>query len=297
MTPVVSVLMTSFNREKYIGEAIESVLNSDFAAFELVILDDCSTDQTFSIAQKYADQDSRIRLYRNEKNIGQFANRNKIAGLAQTNLLKYLDSDDRLPPSGLGVMVDSISMFPNATAGSEFQSPYFEVEVPYLFTSKECYINHYLRGSNLLFIGPSGTIIRKDSFVKVGGFDESIGILADTLLMMQLAAIGPVVGMQKNLFYWREHNEQVTVGQKNQYEMLLQRYMINKMALSNHACPLNAEEVHLINRNVKSLLVRRIARFLIRTGSFSKTFSLLKKCEVSLMDILRALFRKNKMII
>jgi glycosyltransferase involved in cell wall biosynthesis len=295
MTPIVSVLMTSFNREKYIGEAIESVLNSDFTSFELVILDDCSTDDTFSIAKKFADQDARIRLYRNKENIGQFANRNKIAHLAKTDLLKYLDSDDKLHPSGLGIMVNSISMFPEAAAGSEFYSPYFHAEVPCLFSSKECYLNHYLHASNLLFIGPSGTIIRKHSFLKVGGFDESIGILADTLLMLQLAAIGPIVGMQKNLFYWREHNEQVTVAQKNQYEMLLQRYRINQLVLSNPSCPLSAKEINIINKNVKSLLIRRIARFLMRTGSFSKAYSLLRKCEVTFMDIFLAVFRKNKM--
>ncbi len=67
--PLVSVLMTAYNREKYIAEAIESVLQSTYKNFELIIVDDCSTDNTVSIATDFQQQDKRTSVQINEKNL------------------------------------------------------------------------------------------------------------------------------------------------------------------------------------------------------------------------------------
>jgi glycosyltransferase involved in cell wall biosynthesis len=63
--------MTSYNREVFVASAIESVLASTYTNFEFIICDDCSTDQTYAIEQEYALKDSRIKLYRNETNLGE----------------------------------------------------------------------------------------------------------------------------------------------------------------------------------------------------------------------------------
>ena len=65
-SPLVSVLMTAYNREKYIAEAIESVLASTYTNFELIIVDDCSTDKTVEIAKSYEVKDNRIKVYIND---------------------------------------------------------------------------------------------------------------------------------------------------------------------------------------------------------------------------------------
>ena len=66
ISPIVSVLMTAYNREKYIAAAIESVLASTLTDFELIIVDDGSRDRTVEIAKTYAAKDTRIKLYVNE---------------------------------------------------------------------------------------------------------------------------------------------------------------------------------------------------------------------------------------
>ncbi len=81
--PLVSVLMTAFNREKYIAVAIQSVLNSSYKNFELIIADDGSTDNTVAIARSYANLDLRITVFINEKNLGDYSNRNKAATYAK----------------------------------------------------------------------------------------------------------------------------------------------------------------------------------------------------------------------
>src|SRR5258708_16190742 len=110
--PIVSVLMTAYNREKYIAEAIESVMASTYVNFELIILDDCSKDKTVEIARKYETRDKRIRVYVNEENLGDYPNRNQAASYANGKYLKYLDSDDIIYYFGLDVMVNSMEKFP-----------------------------------------------------------------------------------------------------------------------------------------------------------------------------------------
>lgn len=64
---LISVLMPTYNVEKFVGEAVESILAQSWQNFELIIVDDCSTDRTYDILKTYLEKDSRIRLYRNEK--------------------------------------------------------------------------------------------------------------------------------------------------------------------------------------------------------------------------------------
>ncbi len=101
---LVSVLMTAYNRQKYIAAAIESVLASAYSNFELIIVDDHSNDDTVNIARAYAARDNRIRVYVNEKNLGDYPNRNKAASYAKGEFLKYVDSDDYLYPWGLSII-------------------------------------------------------------------------------------------------------------------------------------------------------------------------------------------------
>lgn len=69
MTPKVSVLMPNYNCEKYIAEAIESILNQSFTDFEFIIIDDASTDKSWKIIQEYAKKDARIVALRNIENL------------------------------------------------------------------------------------------------------------------------------------------------------------------------------------------------------------------------------------
>src|SRR5947207_2038625 len=114
--PLVSVLTTAYNREKYIAEAIESVLACSFKDFELIIVDDCSADRTVAIGRRYPSE-SRVRVHVNEKNLGDYPNRNRAASLAQGRYLKYVDSDDVIYPHGLEAMVGMMERFPDSGLG------------------------------------------------------------------------------------------------------------------------------------------------------------------------------------
>lgn len=88
----VNIITTTYNAEKYISETLESVLSQDFFDFEYIIIDDCSTDRTLSVIKEY--NDTRIKLYINEKNLWIVGSRNKWLSLAQWEYVCFLDHDD-----------------------------------------------------------------------------------------------------------------------------------------------------------------------------------------------------------
>lgn len=141
--PLVSVLMTAYNREKYIAAAIESVLASTYSNFELIITDDQSKDHTAEIAKRYAEKDKRIKVFINEQNLGDYPNRNKAASYAQGKYLKYVDADDAIYPWGLQLLVQMMEQFPEAGWGlcsleQDVQRPF-----PFQLSPIEAYRYHY----------------------------------------------------------------------------------------------------------------------------------------------------------
>lgn len=92
--PMVSVIIAAYNAAKYLDEAIESVVSQTMADWELYVIDDCSQDSTWQIAQSWARQDSRIHALHNEENRGVSHTRNRGIELARGRYIALLDADD-----------------------------------------------------------------------------------------------------------------------------------------------------------------------------------------------------------
>ncbi len=93
-TPILSVLMPVFNSERFVTEAIESILNQTFKDFEFLILNDHSTDKSLEIINDFGKKDSRIKVFQNEKNLGVVESRNKLINLSKGRYIAWIDSDD-----------------------------------------------------------------------------------------------------------------------------------------------------------------------------------------------------------
>ncbi|MBR2988532.1 MAG: glycosyltransferase family 2 protein, partial [Clostridia bacterium] len=91
-TKKVSIIMPTYNSAKFIGESITSVLNQTYTDWELIIVDDCSTDNTEEIVTSFGDE--RISYIKNEVNSGAAVSRNRAIDLAQGKWIAFLDSDD-----------------------------------------------------------------------------------------------------------------------------------------------------------------------------------------------------------
>lgn len=100
MAELVSIIMPSYNTAKYIAETVQSVLAQTYQNWELIIVDDCSTDDTDEVVRPYLS-DSRIKYLKNEKNSGAAVSRNRALREAQGKWIAFLDSDDLWMPEKL----------------------------------------------------------------------------------------------------------------------------------------------------------------------------------------------------
>ncbi|RYZ26855.1 MAG: glycosyltransferase family 2 protein, partial [Chitinophagaceae bacterium] len=107
-----TIVTVTYNSSKWVKNAIESVLASDYASFEYIIADDCSSDETWEIISTYSD--SRIRKFRHEQNRGEYANRNFALHKATGDYLLFVDGDDELYKDALSKLATYVGQFPDA---------------------------------------------------------------------------------------------------------------------------------------------------------------------------------------
>jgi glycosyltransferase involved in cell wall biosynthesis len=288
---MVSVLMTAYNREKYIAEAIESVLASCFKDFELIIVDDCSKDHTVEIARRYTS-DPRVQVHVNEKNLGDYPNRNRAASFARGKYLKYLDSDDVIYPHGLEVMVSSMERFPEAVLGL-IRSPRRDAPDPEQISPKEAYVEHFLKGG-FLDAGPSGTIIQTSAFHALGGFSGK-RFVGDTEMWLRLAARWPVVRLVQGLVWWRQHEQQEFRSDPRFSSLgyssagyLEWNYRVSVASLMQPECPLSAEEKGRVLSSLKRAQVRVLLRLFFQLRQPVEALRIMRSSDLSLADMLHA---------
>jgi len=263
--PLVSVLMTAYNRERYIAASIESVLAQTFGDFELLIVDDRSTDATPEIARSFARRDSRVRLVINDHNLGDYANRNHAAGLARGTLLKYHDSDDLMYRHCLAAMAPPMAVYPEAALGLSSGKYWPGGPCPMLMTPRMSYQREFL-GSTMFNAGPGGAIFRAEAFRALGGFPDA-GPASDYVFWLRACARVPVLLLAADTFWYRMHG-----GQELQRPEAARRYaqIIGDTwaALADPACPLAAHEREQARRNVMWTHVKAI-RLDVRARRFA----------------------------
>jgi glycosyltransferase involved in cell wall biosynthesis len=281
----VSVLMTAFNRDAYIASAIESALQQTFTDFELLIVDDRSTDGTLEIARSYERHDSRIRVVTNERNLGQFPNRNFAATLARGEFLKFHDSDDLMYPHCLEVMVSMMRMEPRASFGLSRGVAWPGGACPMLLTPRMAYQREYF-GGGLFMCGPAGAIFRTGAFQRLGGFVD-VGVPSDLMFWIRACRTEHVLLLPADLFWYRVHPSQEmqsAVGRR-QYARAT-GWMWE--ALDAPDCPLTAAEREQAKRNRAYHLAKRTLQD-VRRGDWQSAVDRLHHAGMSLSDWARYL--------
>ena len=281
--PTVSILTTVFNREKYLAACIESVLASSYQDWELIIVDDVSTDTSVAIAQRYEKKDARIKVYVNRTNLGDYPNRNKAASYAKGKYLKYLDADDLIYPHGLEIMVHTMEQFPKAALGISQAVVEDEKPYPFILKPKEAYYREFiLRG--VLTAPPTQTIIRKEIFDKVGKF-KPIRHEGDVDLMMRISAKYSIVKLYPELTWWRVHPDQEHQNRANNNLY----YHTAMRALKATECPLNEKEVKDAIDQIKKRSIRNILNMAFKKGHFKLALVEFQKSNHKIADVLLAL--------
>jgi glycosyltransferase involved in cell wall biosynthesis len=181
-----SIVLPVYNREKVISKAVQSVLNQSYFDWELLIVDDCSTDSTINEIQKY--RDSRIRLFRNSINSGPAVSRNWGIKVSKGEVICFLDSDDSYYPDFLtrskellDASRDNIGFTWTGLEVKYRDSVKIEVWEPEINESPYYTFLHTLRiGTN------SGLSIRRRVFEECGLFNENLTAAEDTEFLLRI---------------------------------------------------------------------------------------------------------------
>jgi len=164
----VSIIMSVFNDEKSVGKSIESILNQTYDNFELIIVEDASTDNSKEIIENYRNSDERIKLFSNNKNIGLTKSLNIALSYSKGEIIARQDSDDISLKTRLKKQVDVLSTnkysFSTTRAINSVTNklmPRFTYYLPQRLVMK--YKNPFIHGT---------LMIKKKVLLKVGGYDE-----------------------------------------------------------------------------------------------------------------------------
>lgn len=285
---MVSILTTVYNREEYLADCIESVLTQYFEDWELIIVDDCSSDGSVLIAEQYAQKSSRIKLYVNDKNLGQFENRNRAASLSSAEYIKFLDSDDLIYPHGLSVMMWAIEKYPEAgMAVSCVKADKFQ-HYPILVLPQQSYREQFI-GKGFLNVGPSGVIFNRRVFDEVGGYKEDGYVGNDVELHYRVAAKYPVVKMPDSLVWWRQHNQQAYYNGMVENEYFLKHHRIVMETLNSNRSPLDAGCREIAILKEKQHFSRQILSMAIKSRKFGNAKKAFLNSDISIADLFSGL--------
>lgn len=288
MHPRVSVLMTAYNREAFIGDAIESVLSQTFTDFELIIVDDCSKDRTVEIARHYAACDSRIQVVVNERNLGDYPNRNRAAQLATGEFIKYHDSDDLMYPHCLEFMTEWLTSFPEASVA--LSKEWEGGPLPMLLTPHLCYEREF-HGSGMFSLGPSSAMFRRDSFAKLGYF-ELAGPHSDLVHWLRTCKTENVLLVPAGLYWYRVHAGQHLATPSAGYDRAIVNGRVWK-ELCAEDCPLDATGRSIAKTNWACILAKEIY-YDLRAGDLRLAWFRYRRCGLRVNDWLRYLRRPSR---
>lgn len=289
--PTVSVLVTVYNRAAYLAACLESILASSFTDFEVVVVDDQSTDSSVAIATEFAARDSRIRFYQNERNLGDYPNRMRAAELARGKYIKFVDSDDLIYSHSLAIMVEAMEASPAAALGLSHSAPEAEVPYPWTLAPADGWKKEFLE-SGCLSCGPSGGIIRRDAFIEVGGFRDR-GLLSDIDLWYRLSARRPVVLLQPGLVWWRRHDAQQFATSGADMFYLENGHALVISALTSSDCPLVEGDRQAALARARQHHARRLMSLALRGRHPLSAFRLFRNSGLSRSELLRG-FRRYR---
>ena len=286
-TPAVSVLVTVYNREKYLAACLDSILASSWDDFEVVVVDDASADTSREIAATYAGRDPRVKVFHNTTNLGDYPNRARAASLARAPLLKYLDSDDLIYQHGLRTMMDAMTAFPDAALALSHSLPEEEEPYPWRLSSHRAWKKEFL-GEGAMGSGPSGAIFRADAFREIGGFREW-GVLNDTDLWYRMSARWPIVLLPPGLVWWRRHAGQEFHGDEAALTYLTRGFELASSSLASADNPLTAEETRAAVTRVRRRFARRVMSIATRGRSPRIARRLARHAGLSTSELLHGL--------
>lgn len=218
--PAVSVVMSVFNGDRFLTEAIESILKQTFRDFEFVIINDGSTDRTASILTSYEKSDSRVRVY-DQENKGLIASLNRGCGLAHGKYIARMDADDVSMPGRLERQVRflenhrGVGLLGGAAEIIDYQGRWLSLVCPLLDDQS---IRDALRSFSFP-IFHAAVVMRKQTFDEAGGYRAQFMHAEDYDLWLRIIECWKVANLPDVVLRKRTHSEGVSVRNLRQQSL------------------------------------------------------------------------------
>jgi glycosyltransferase involved in cell wall biosynthesis len=298
VNPKISVLMSAYNAEKHIEEAVQSILDQSYKDFEFIIINDGSNDNTLEKLRAFADLDNRIRLI-DQSNIGLTNSLVKMVELARGKYLARMDADDVSHKERLTLQIQYLE--DNLSVGMIGSWVHIIDEVGSIISNKKLvtldkkiqkkiiYGNQFVHGSVML---------RKDIFFLAGGYDDTFKYSQDYDLWLRVSKISKCVNYPFYLYLLRVHKDSLSCkNSDSQLDFAVRSIMKNvchqrikygfKFIGMKCECPMcTGTTFHLNTERIKAIVS---ARLLLRRGEYKKSayfYSKIKSIEGYSMALL-----------
>lgn len=228
MEKLVSIVLPVYNGEKYLEESIESVLNQTYWNWELLIVDDCSTDNTEQIAKRYQLKDSRVQYYKNEKNLRLPRNLNKGFSMANGEFLTWTSDDNMYKPDAIKKMVNCLEKTKADFVYTTFDIIDEDGRVTGVHEADEENMKKIV-GENT--VGACFMYTRK-VYETVGEYNHEFMLVEDFDYWQRIFSKFKVSRLMDNLYSYRYHGQQLTsTMKKEQFYTAKKKMLINNRKL------------------------------------------------------------------
>ena len=221
MPPTISVALPVYNAERYIAEAVESILGQTFGDFELLIIDDGSKDRSLEILQRLADRDARIRL-RSRPNAGLVPTLNEMLAQARGEFIARMDADDVSLPRRFERELEYLRAHDECLVvgtAAEWIDPEGELLRVYVPPRDHDEIDAAQLASGEAVICHPSALIRATAFERVGVYDAALDGAEDLDLWLRIAEVGRLANLSEPLLRYRFHFAKVGfVAKRRQVE-------------------------------------------------------------------------------
>lgn len=227
MLPLISLILTTHNRAPYLPIAITSIRNQTYPHFELILWDDGSTDDSLTLAQTYAQQDPRIRLFSAPH---QGRARSLIAAHAQAtgDYIGWVDSDDRLSPTAIAATAAILNHYPNIGMVYTDYRVINEHDQSQGLGSR-CRIPYSRNRLLTDFMTFHFRLLRRTAYEQVGGVNASFPCAMDYDLCLKLSEVTKIHHLPQPLYDYRNHRRSISQEQQGLQIACAQRAVENAL--------------------------------------------------------------------
>jgi glycosyltransferase involved in cell wall biosynthesis len=264
--PLVSVVISCYNSEKYVEIAIQSILDQTYRNLEIFITDDCSTDGTYTILEKLAAKDERIILLKNEKNLKLAKSLNNMIALAKGKYIARMDADDISMPRRIEKQVVVLETHPeyamcgtNAWVIDEKGKKVKQRKSP--LSNEEINIVKYY---NCPFLHP--TVLIRREIIQTIKYNEEFNVIQDYELWFRILSYYKAINLKEYLLEYRVHSECITITSRFNRELMYIRMFADN--LTNNDILLSEKYVYnflhvksktiLVDNDLEILLVNQL---------------------------------------